>query len=175
MDATAVSISSGLTIEEHRVRNGLKLAASFGVFQALMPVLGWLAGISVLSLISEYDHWIAFGLLGFIGGRMVYNGLSGSEKKVMDPSKFSVILLLSVATSIDALAAGLSFALLKIHIFTVVIIIGSVTFVLSALGFGLANQAGKKLSNEVEIIGGLILIGIGIKILIQHLFFQPVP
>lgn len=175
MDATAVSISSGLVIQEHRLLNGVKMAIVFGLFQALMPVIGWLAGISLFSAISHYDHWVAFGLLGIIGGHMIYNGLSSSNENPFNPVKFSMLLLLAIATSIDALAAGLSFAFLKIRIFRAVLIIGVVTVVLSATGFSFANFVGRKFGSKVEIVGGLILVGIGIKILIQHLFFQPVP
>lgn len=175
MDATAVSISSGLVIQSHRVFNGLKMAVMFGLFQALMPLLGWIAGVSFFAAISHFDHWIAFGLLGIIGGHMIYNGISSSQENTLNPASLSMLLLLAIATSIDALAAGLSFAFLNVRIIRAVTVIGIVTLVFSATGFSIANAVGRKFGSKVEIVGGLILVGIGIKILLQHLFFQPVP
>jgi len=175
MDATAVSISSGLLIRKHRLFNGLRMAIIFGLFQALMPIIGWVAGVSFFSAISHFDHWIAFGLLGIIGGHMIYNGISSSQENTLNPASLSMLLLLAIATSIDALAAGLSFAFLNVRIIRAVTVIGIVTLVFSATGFSIANAVGRKFGSKVEIVGGLILVGIGIKILLQHLFFQPVP
>lgn len=170
MDAFAVSISSGITIEKPRIENALKIAVFFGAFQAFMPVIGWLAGLGLRELISQVDHWIAFGLLCVIGGRMIYQSTRArSEKKVLNPLNLGVLLLLSVATSIDALAAGVSLAILKVSIVLPVVIIGAVTFALSFLGVFVGDKSGRFLESKAEFVGGLVLIGIGTKILIEHL------
>jgi putative Mn2+ efflux pump MntP len=169
MDAFAVSISSGITITNPRIENALKIAIFFGAFQAVMPVMGWLAGLGLRELISQVDHWIAFGLLCLIGCRMIYESTRvGSEKKILNPLSLGVLLLLSVATSIDALAAGVSFAFLKISIVLPVIVIGSVTFLLSFIGVFVGDRSGHLLQSKAELVGGLVLIGIGTKILIEH-------
>jgi putative Mn2+ efflux pump MntP len=134
-----------------------------------MPVLGWLAGLSFIEVISGFDHWLAFGLLALIGGKMIYaaraNPKEGKETKLTAPA----LLILSFATSIDALAVGLSFSLLRISITTPVIVIGVVTFLLSFTGFSFGNKIGKFFKRKVQAIGGIVLIGIGIKILLEHL------
>lgn len=170
MDAFAVSITNGITIKYLRINNALKIAIFFGSFQAFMPLVGWLAGLSLRDFISGIDHWIAFGLLSLIGCKMIYESIKikSSEKKV-DPLNVYVLLMLSLATSIDALAVGVSFAFLKISIVTPIIVIGIVTFLLSFLGVFVGNKSGHFFENKIEIIGGLILIGIGIKILVEHL------
>jgi putative Mn2+ efflux pump MntP len=170
MDAFAVSISSGITIKKPSMVNALKIAVFFGAFQALMPVIGWLAGLGLRELISRVDHWIAFGLLCLIGGRMIYESTKArSEKSNLNPLSISVLLLLSVATSIDALAAGVSLAFLEMSIIVPVIIIGTVTFVLSFAGVFVGDKSGHIFQNKAEFVGGLVLIGIGMKILIEHL------
>ena len=143
MDAFAVSISSGLTIKNLKINNTFIIAASFGLFQAVMPLLGWLAGRSLRNLITEIDHWVAFFLLSFIGCKMIYESfrLDPSRKKI-DPTNLYVLLILSIATSIDALAIGISFAFLKIFIITPIIIIGAVTFSLSFAGVYVGNRFG---------------------------------
>jgi putative Mn2+ efflux pump MntP len=143
MDAFAVSISSGLTIKNLKINNTFIIAASFGLFQAVMPLLGWLAGRSLRNLITEIDHWVAFFLLSFIGCKMIYESfrLDPSRKKI-DPTNLYVLLILSVATSIDALAIGISLAFLKIFIITPIIIIGAVTFSLSFAGVYVGNRFG---------------------------------
>ncbi len=169
MDALAVSITYGITVKQQKINNAFKIGLSFGSFQTFMPFIGWLAGLSLRGLISGVDHWIAFGLLSLIGGKMIYESTKiGGDKEIKSLNVF-VLLLLSIATSIDALAVGLSFAFLKIAIATPIIIIGVVTFVLSFLGVLLGNRLGHFFESKVEILGGLILIGIGIKILIEHL------
>ena len=170
MDAFAVSITGGIAIRHLRIRSALKIAFFFGAFQAFMPVLGWLAGLSLRELISDIDHWIAFGLLCFIGCKMIYESLKikGSEEE-KDFLNIYILLVLSVATSIDALAVGLSFAFLKISIAAPVIIIGTVTFLLSFTGVFIGDKIGHLFKNKFEIIGGIILIGIGIKILVEHM------
>ena len=170
MDAFAVSITSGITIKEQRLNHALRIGLFFGSFQALMPLIGWLAGLSLRDLISGVDHWVAFGLLSLIGGKMIYGATKiGSDKKDANPLSVFVLLILSIATSIDALAVGLSFAFLKISVATPIIVIGFVTFVLSFLGVLVGNKLGHFFEKKMEIVGGLVLIGIGIKILIEHL------
>ena len=174
MDAFAVSITTGVRIKRHRVSNALKIGLLFGAFQAFMPVLGWLAGYSFQDLISEIDHWLAFILLTIIGIKMIYESFkleSNNEvdNKAPNPIKLNILLILAIATSIDALAVGFTFAFLEISIITPVIIIGLVTFLLSFLGVFIGNKLGDVFQNKVQIIGGLILIGIGIKILTEHL------
>jgi len=170
MDAFAVSITSGLTIKSLRINNALKIAIFFGLFQAIMPLIGWLAGLSFRDFISGVDHWIAFGLLSVIGCKMIYESSKmGLNKKKINPLNVYVLLMLSVATSIDALAVGLSLSFLKVSIVLPAIIIGIVTFLLSILGVYFGNRFGHYFERKIQIIGGLILICIGIKILIEHL------
>jgi putative Mn2+ efflux pump MntP len=140
-----------------------------GKFFWRMPVLGWLAGLSFIDLISGFDHWVAFGLLAFIGGRMIYSARANPKEEKEAKLTASVLLILSVATSIDALAVGLSFSLLRVSIITPVILIGVVTFLLSLTGFSFGNKIGKFFKRKVQAIGGIVLIAIGIKILLEHL------
>lgn len=138
-----------------------------------MPVLGWLAGSSLADLVSGVDRWIAFGLLSFIGGKMIYESVRKEEnEKGSNPLSLYVLLMFSIATSIDALAVGVSFAFLGVFILNPIIAIGVITFLLSFLGVFAGNRFGQICKNKVKIVGGLILIGIGIKILIQDLFFS---
>ena len=170
MDAFAVSNSRGITIKNPRIEQALKIAIFFGAFQAIMPVIGWLAGLGLRELIAQVDHWIAFGLLFLIGCRMIYESTKArSDKKMLNPLSLGVLVLLSVATSIDALAAGVSLAFLKISILLPVIIIGIVTLLLSFLGVFVGDRSGHLFQNKAEFAGGLVLIGIGTKILIEHL------
>ncbi len=170
MDAFAVSITSGITIKRLHINHALKIALFFGLFQAFMPIIGWLAGLSLRDYISAIDHWIAFGLLSFIGCKMIYESITvQSNKKEINPLNVYVLLVLSVATSIDALAVGISFAFLKVSIVTPVIIIGTVTFLLSYLGVYIGDRIGHFFENKIEIAGGILLIGIGIKILVEGL------
>jgi len=169
MDAFAVSIAHGMTIRNRRVATGIAMAVSFGAFQAFMPVLGWLAGLSFIDLISGFDHWLAFGLLVFIGGRMIYTARANPKEEKENKLTASALLILSVATSIDALAVGLSFSLLRVSIATPVIVIGVVTFLLSFTGFCFGNKLGQFFESKVRVVGGIVLIAIGIKILLEHL------
>jgi putative Mn2+ efflux pump MntP len=169
MDAMAVSIAKGITIEHKRRKSGLILAMSFGVFQMFMPVIGFFAGLSFKDLIMGIDHWIAFGLLVFLGSKMIYDSTRKMDKKENESLKLHSVLTLSVATSIDALMVGLSFAFLQISILDPILIIGLVTFSLSLLGFFFGCRLGDFFGNKIKIIGGLILIGIGIRILLEHL------
>jgi putative Mn2+ efflux pump MntP len=169
MDALAVSITSGLTITDLRIRNALTIALFFGAFQAVMPLLGWFGGVNAREVITGIDHWIAFGLLCLIGCKMIYESTSlGSDGKETDPLDLHVLVLLAIATSIDALAVGISFAFLQMAIITPAIIIGVTTFALSFLGVYVGNVSGHFFEKKIEVLGGLILIGIGLKILIEH-------
>jgi len=169
MDAFAVSIANGVSMKTLRVHHAFLIAFFFGAFQALMPVIGWLAGLSVADLIAQYAHWIAFILLSFIGGKMIYESFQIKEAE-NDPCSLNIgtLLVLSIATSIDALAVGLSFAFLKTTILAPVVIIGAVTFVLSFLGVVIGEKIGHLFESKIELLGGIILIGIGVKILLEH-------
>ena len=170
MDAFAISITSGLIIKRLKITYALRIAFFFGLFQAIMPIIGWLAGITLKNFISGTDHWIAFGLLSFIGCKMIYESTKMERnEKGFDPLNTYVLLLLSIATSVDALAVGLSLSLLKILIITPAVIIGIVTFLLCLIGVYIGDKFGHFFERKIEVVGGLVLIGIGIKILIQHL------
>ena len=169
MDSFSVSITRGFTNTPRRMSiEGLKVAFFFGLFQGIMPVVGWLAGVSIIDFISGVDHWIAFGLLTFIGLRMIYEAVTTESKKMVSSSSFSVLLMLSIATSIDALAVGLSFSFLEVSIITPAIVIGIITFSLSFLGVYIGKRFGG-FFEKIGVLGGIILIGIGIKILTEHL------
>jgi putative Mn2+ efflux pump MntP len=170
MDAFAVSVASGATERKLNIRYAVRLAAFFGGFQAVMPLIGWLAGLSLKDTIGSLDHWVVFGLLGLIGGRMIYeSGKLKSDDKATHTMSIRVLLLLAVATSIDALAVGISFAFLQVSIVTPLVVIGAVTFLLSFVGTYLGNRVGHFFESKIEAFGGLILIGIGVKVLVEHL------
>jgi len=170
MDAFAVSITTGLALKEAKVNDALRMAISFGLFQAIMPAVGWWIGISLRDFISGIDHWIAFGLLLFVGCKMIYQAITVKPyNRKINSLNFYFILVLSIATSIDALAVGVSFALLGVSIILPIIVIGSITFLLSFLGFVAGSKFGRLLGKKVEIAGGIVLISIGIKILADHL------
>lgn len=172
MDAFAVSITNGITIQNNRRKNALLTAFSFGGFQMLMPLIGYFAGLSLESVIVEVDHWVAFGLLAFIGSKMIYDAVRrDGEEKTQGNLKLYTLLMLSVATSIDALMVGLSFAFLQTAILLPVAVIGLVTFLLSFSGFYFGCRLGKLFGNKIKILGGIILIAIGLRILLEHLFF----
>jgi putative Mn2+ efflux pump MntP len=171
MDAFAVSISSGSTVRPFRLSDALKMGVFFGGFQAFMPVLGWLGGSTVSGFFSDYAPWIAFGLLALIGGKMIYEALYESPDGRVSSLNYSVLFLLAVATSIDALAVGISFAFLNTPILEPVLIIGCVTFFMSFCGAILGYRIGHFFESEVEILGGFILIGLGVKILAEHLLW----
>jgi putative Mn2+ efflux pump MntP len=170
MDCFSVSITTGLAAKASSLSFALKVGAYFGFFQAFMPVLGWMGGTSVIDLISGIDHWIVFGLLCLIGCRMIYEATKGSNHKGEGslPNGY-VLLVLAVATSIDALAVGISLAFLRSAILVPVIIIGVVSFLLSFAGIYMGKSFGHFFENKIEIAGGLILIAIGVKILIEHM------
>ena len=169
MDAFAASITKGLTFKKNRRKSAIFLASLFGGFQMLMPVIGWAAGLSFKDVIVGIDHWIAFGLLSFIGVKMIYESSKNGDNKKEDNIKLSSAFILAVATSIDALMVGVSFAFLEISIALPIALIGAVTFLLSFVGFIFGYGIGKLFGKKIEILGGVILILIGIRILIEHL------
>lgn len=169
MDALAVAICKGLSIQKLTVGNAVTVGLYFGLFQALMPLIGYGLGSAFSDLITSVDHWIAFVLLGIIGGNMIREGLSHDED-CCDPSlRFHDMLLLALATSIDALAVGVTFAFLQVSILPAVCFIGVITFTLSALGVKIGNVFGIKFKSKAEIFGGAVLILMGLKILLEHL------
>lgn len=171
MDAFAVAIGAGMTLKTVSARQTFRLAWHFGLFQAFMPVIGWLAGLSIAGWIAPVDHWIAFGLLAAIGGKMIYEALKDEDEVTErgDPTKGWSLILLSIATSIDALAVGLSLALLNVDIWYPAVVIGLVAAALTIVGLQLGTRFGALLGRRMEVVGGLILIGIGVKILVEHL------
>lgn len=172
MDAFAISVVSGSVYRQLHVKHALRMAVFFGGFQAVMPLIGSLAGLSARDYIAAYDHWVAFGILAAIGGKMIFESFEiKTIEENFDPSNIITLLLLSVATSIDALAVGLTLSLITRSIAATVMVIGLITFVLSYLGVLVGKRFGHFFENKIEIIGGLILIGLGVKILIEHLLF----
>ena len=172
MDAFAVSIGKGLSAKRASWREALTVAIWFGGFQALMPVIGYYLGISFADLVTKVDHWIAFGLLLLIGGNMIREALKGEDDKPVDSSfAFRTMLVLAIATSIDALALGISFAFLGTNLWRSILIIGLTTAAFSAVGLLIGKKVGSRFHAGAEILGGVILIAIGIKILVEHLFF----
>lgn len=171
MDAFAVSLTTGLkTSKEERNKIALKAGIYFGGFQALMPLIGWALGVKFTKYIENIDHWIAFILLAIIGGKMIVDGLKAEDDdEIEDLHSNKKFLILAVATSIDALAVGVSFAFLGINIIESVIIIGLVTFILSVIAVYIGKILGERLKNKSGIIGGVILILIGLQILAEHL------
>jgi putative Mn2+ efflux pump MntP len=171
MDALAVAIVAGLTLEPLTRRHVFRLAFHFGLFQALMPTIGWLAGAAVHRYVAAYDHWVAFALLAFVGGRMIVGALREGEETLRsnDPTTGWNLVLLSVATSIDALAVGLSLALVGTGILVPATVIGVVTAGLTAAGMLLGRRLGSLWGKRVEILGGAVLVAIGVKIVIEHL------
>jgi putative Mn2+ efflux pump MntP len=170
MDAFAVSLCAATTEHVDGPRAEFRLWWHFGLFQALMPILGWFAGTTVSQFIEPIDHWIAFGLLAFVGARMVQSGLNPeAETFATNPTRGRTMVMLAIATSIDAMAVGLSLAFLNVTIWYPSIIIGIVTGSLSYLGIRLGRILGEKFGERMEIIGGIILILIGLRILIEHL------
>jgi len=169
MDAFAVAISKGLCVCDLKIKHIFITGLYFGGFQALMPLLGYLLGTQFKDYIVSIDHWIAFVLLCTIGANMIRESRSGNDEEPENSFCVRNMLVLSVATSIDALAIGVTFAFLSVNIVPAVIIIGATTFIISAAGVKIGNIFGEKYKSKAEIIGGLILIGMGIKILLEHL------
>jgi putative Mn2+ efflux pump MntP len=170
MDCFAVSITAGATNKNVSKKKTIEVAFFFGVFQGIMPVLGWLLGMSVKNYIESIDHWIAFAIFMLIGGKMIYESFGNSEeKKPLNIDKFWIIIALSIATSIDALIMGTSFVVLEVAIIKATIIIGSVTFLVSLMGIFVGKKSGYFWGSRAERLGAIILMVIGIKILAEHL------
>lgn len=173
MDAFAVAICKGLAMKKATFRNMTIIGLWFGGFQALMPVIGYFLGVRFQNRITAIDHWIAFVLLGLIGANMIKEALSKKEEHANDSLAFHTMLLLAVATSIDALAVGITFAFLKVNITLAASIIGITTFSLSMAGVRVGNVFGAKYKSKAELAGGIILIFLGVKILLEHLEVLP--
>ena len=169
MDALAVAICKGLSMAKMSWKKGIIVGLWFGGFQALMSLIGYLLGAQFESKITAFDHWIAFILLGLIGGNMIREGVSGDEEKTDDSVSIKSMLPLAIATSIDALAVGVTFAFLRVNIVYAVSFIGVITFLLSTVGVKVGNVFGARYKSKAEIAGGVILILMGLKILIEHL------
>jgi putative Mn2+ efflux pump MntP len=170
MDAFAVSIAAAAAGRASSPRPIFRLAFHFGLFQFLMPVLGWLLGTQIAHFIAAFDHWIAFVLLALVGVRMIRSGCATEPTlQVAEPSRGWTLIMLSIATSIDALAIGLSLAMLQVNIWYPAAVIGVVTALLSLVGVRLGCSLGLRFGKPMEILGGIILIGIGLKILVEHL------
>lgn len=167
MDAFAVSVSNGMAITNLRVRDALKFGFFFGFFQMLMPLIGWAAGHLFSTYIMAFDHWVAFVLLSYIGIKMIRDAKCGEE--AAGSTRFRVLLILAVATSIDALAAGITFAFMNVNILFSVAVIGLITFTLSTVGALIGKRVGCSMGSRAQIVGGVLLIGMGIKILVEHL------
>lgn len=172
MDAFAVSICKGLSICRVRPKNICSVALWFGGFQALMPVLGYYLGVSFADFVSAVDHWIAFILLAIIGGKMLKDSFEKDESCEVNPDfSFKTMFAMAVATSIDALAVGVSFAFLKVNIWYAVLLIGIITGAFSAVGIYIGNLFGSKYKYKAEFVGGFILVAMGLKILLEHTLF----
>ena len=171
MDALAVSIAAGMTIGHVTPRHVFRVAFHFGLFQFMMPIVGWWLGSAVSAYVTAFDHWLAFGLLSIIGGKMLLDsGSSTTRKTKSDPTRGWLLMALSVATSIDALAVGLSMAFLRVSILLPCIVIGLVAATFSAVGISFANRFLRRWGRAADMFGGCVLILIGVKILISHLY-----
>lgn len=170
-DAFAVAICKGLNMRKINYNHALIIALFFGGFQALMPLIGYVLGSQFSQYIESVDHWIAFVLLGFIGGKMIIEALKNETEECCKCDRLDIkeLFIMAVATSIDALAVGITFAIVKVNIWASITIIGLTTFVLSAIGVIVGNKFGAKYKNKAELAGGIILVLIGIKILFEHL------
>jgi manganese efflux pump family protein len=171
-DTFAVSVSSGVVLPKITFREGIRIAIVLAFFQALMPLIGWGAGKGIVTYAKEIDHWIAFILLLGLGAKMIYESFSNKEGEKFNPLNLKVRIGMAIATSIDALIVGFGFAFLEYRILYSTCIIGSITFIVSMLGLLFGKKVGAKLGKRMEIIGGIILIGIGVKILVEHIFMS---
>lgn len=170
MDVFTVSMGAGTSRFGTQRRSRNRMAFHFGLFQGGMTFLGWLAGSQIANFIAGFDHWVAFVLLAFVGVRMIRSGLSpDAESHPIDPSRGMTLVILSVATSLDALAVGLSLALIDGNILISSLVIGLISLILSLLGSNFGNRLGMRFGKRMEIIGGLLLIGIGLRVLFTHL------
>jgi len=169
MDAFAVAVCKGLSMQKMSWKKGLIIGAYFGIFQALMPAIGYLLGVNFQEKIQSLDHWIAFILLGAIGLNMLKEAISKEKETLNDSIKFKDMLILAIATSIDALTVGITFAFLKVNVWLATSLIGIITFAISVAGVKIGNVFGRKYEKKAELAGGLILILLGVKILLEHL------
>lgn len=169
MDAFAVAACKGLSMSKMSWKKACIIGMYFGIFQALMPAIGYLLGINFQDKIASVDHWIAFILLGIIGINMIKEAISKEQGTSNDSVKFKDMIVLAIATSIDALAVGITFAFLKVNILLAINLIGIITFILSVIGVKIGNIFGDKYEKKAELAGGIILILLGIKILLEHL------
>ena len=169
MDAFAVAVCRGLEMRRIDYRQALLIAVFFGGFQALMPVVGYLLGAGFERYISAFDHWIAFALLAFIGGKMIWEAVRGGEEEQPQELDLKMLLMMAVATSIDALAVGITFAFLRMDILSSALTIGATTFLISFGGVAAGNRFGARYKQKAEIVGGVVLVLIGVKILLEHL------
>jgi manganese efflux pump family protein len=170
-DCFAVALGGGVSVRNLRYIQVFRTGLVFGIAQAIMPVIGWLIGRTIIDFIARFDHWIAFGLLAIVGGRMIWEGFHDKEQKdkSLDITRGMLLITLAFATSIDALAVGLSFAFLNVNILMASLIIGITAFIITNLGFYIGRRAGGLLGQRAKIAGGIILIGIGLRILLSHL------
>jgi putative Mn2+ efflux pump MntP len=171
-DTFAVSVSCGLTLNRIVFFQAMRFALMMAFFQGLNPLIGWIAGNGIVKYIKDFDHWIAFALLCIIGVRMIIDSLQKVEKGNFKPTRFSTMIVLALATSIDALIVGVSLAFTSVNIYWACFIIGTVTFIASMLGILFGKKTGERFSKKLEVAGGLVLILIGIKILLDHLLFS---
>lgn len=169
MDAFAVAICKGLAMKKREWKKSIIIGIYFGTAQALMPIIGYLLGNSFEDMVIKIDHWIAFALLSFIGINMIKEAFSLEKEKMNDSIEITNMMILSIATSIDAMAVGITFAFLNVNIITSAISIGIITFILSFIGVNIGNKFGDKYEKKAEFIGGAILILMGTKILLEHL------
>ena len=169
MDAFAVSICKGLSMKKMNWKSAIIISLYFGIFQAFMPVVSYFLGSTFESYVTNIDHWIAFILLSLIGGNMIKESFDSEDKKKNDKIDFKTMIALAIATSIDALAIGITFAFFEVNLLLSISIIGIITFLLSIIGVKIGNKFGDKYQNKAEFVGGLIVVLLGIKILLEHL------
>jgi manganese efflux pump family protein len=167
-DTFAVSVSSGLIRKEIIFWQAVRIAFILALFQAVMPVFGWVGGITIRNWIEPFDHWVALGILTLLGVKMLIESQKNSDDKKINPLDIKVIISMALATSIDAFAVGISFAIIQVNMLMAFMVIGTVTFVISMLGILFGKKTGSHFGKKMEIIGGLILIAIGVKIVIEH-------
>lgn len=170
-DTFAVSVSSGLMKREITFKQALRVAIVLGTFQGLMPAIGWFLGSSIKGYIEEWDHWIAFVLLAALGTKMIVESFKKGDDKEFDPLNVKVMVGMAIATSIDALIVGISFGMFAVNLPLAVLVIGGVTVFASMLGIFFGKKTGAHYGEKMEVLGGIILIIIGIKVVVQHLFF----
>jgi putative Mn2+ efflux pump MntP len=172
MDAFSVAIVSSLGLGKIKLADSLKVSLSFGVAHIVMPILGWFLGSSVITLIQRWDHWLAFILLAYVGGRMIKNGLNDEieEVEASDLLEFSTLIMFTIAVSIDALAVGLSFSLQELSIWIPSLFMGIGTLIFTFVGLNIGNKVGHQFGKKAQIVGGLVLILIGLRMVVVHIF-----